>query len=91
MIGSIFMEESFGGLIRAGWTPEELSKKLRVTHETLPSLVTEAKYYMSEKYRQICDKVTSQKKVRILKIFNIQDEQQQTRPRGKRQDIGTIS
>ena len=44
--GSSFLEETFAGLIRAGFTPDELIDKVTVIHERLPSVVLEAEDYL---------------------------------------------
>ena len=44
--GSSFLEETFGGLVRAGYSPDELAVKLKVVHDQLPSIVKEALKYM---------------------------------------------
>ncbi len=44
--GSSFLEEVFGGLIRAGFKKEALLRKLEIRHEKLPSVVTESYDYM---------------------------------------------
>ena len=44
--GSSFLEEAFGGLVRAGYTPDELRTKLKVLHKQLPSIVDEVLAYM---------------------------------------------
>lgn len=46
--GSSFLEETFGGLVRAGYSPNELAAKLKVVHNQLPSIVSEAMKYMKE-------------------------------------------
>ena len=55
--GSSFLEEVFGGLIRAGYTLDELKAKLKVVHKQLPSYVDEVMDYMGdESNRQAEDK-----------------------------------
>jgi len=46
--GSSFLEEVFGGLVRAGFTQAELKQKLTVLHDKLPSVVIEAERYIQE-------------------------------------------
>lgn len=46
--GSSFLEEVFGGLIRANFTKDQLDKKLTVLHDKLPSVVAEVKEYIME-------------------------------------------
>lgn len=46
--GSSFLEEVFGGLVRAGFTQAVLKQKLTVLHDKLPSVVTEAERYIQE-------------------------------------------
>jgi len=46
--GSSFLEEVFGGLVREGFTKDQLDRKLTVLHNKLPSVVTEAKEYIKE-------------------------------------------
>ena len=46
--GSSFMEEVFGGLVRAGYTPDQLKDKLEVVHHQLPSYIEEAKLYIRD-------------------------------------------
>ena len=45
--GSSFLEETFGGLIRQGFTKDELDKKLDIVHDKLPSIVSEIKGYIN--------------------------------------------
>jgi len=52
LYGSSFLEEVFGGLVREGFTKNELDRKLTVLHDRLPSYVLEA-----EEYIQRADKV----------------------------------
>lgn len=49
--GSSFLEEVFGGLVRKGFTKEQLDQKLTVLHDKLPSVVTEVKKYIREAAR----------------------------------------
>lgn len=44
--GSSFLEEVFGGLVRAGFTQAQLEKKLTAVHDKLPSVVKEAEEYI---------------------------------------------
>ena len=46
--GSSFLEETFGGLVRQGYTEEQLQTKLKVVHERLPSIAQEAWMYIQE-------------------------------------------
>ena len=46
--GSSFLEEAFGGLVRAGFTRDVLEEKLTILHDRLPSVVEEVKMYMKE-------------------------------------------
>lgn len=46
--GSSFLEEVFGGLVRAGFTQAELGQKLTMLHDKLPSVVIEAERYIRE-------------------------------------------
>ena len=46
--GSSFLEETFGGLVRRGFTPADLKDKLEVVHNLLPSIVVEANAYIQE-------------------------------------------
>ncbi len=46
--GSSFLEEVFGGLVREGFTKDQLDRKLTVLHNKLPSVVTEVKEYIKE-------------------------------------------
>ena len=46
--GSSFLEETFGGLVRQGFTEEQLQSKLKVVHERLPSIAQEAWMYIQE-------------------------------------------
>ncbi len=45
--GSSFLEEAFGGLVRAGYSPEDLKDKLKVEHRQLPSIVEEVLAYIA--------------------------------------------
>jgi hypothetical protein len=47
--GSSFLEEAFGGLVRAGFQPEELSEQI-VLESRDASLVSEIKEYLSANY-----------------------------------------
>jgi len=49
--GSSFLEEVFGGLVREGFTKDQLNRKLTVLHDKLPSVVTEAEEYIREAAR----------------------------------------
>ena len=44
--GSSFLEETFGGLVRQGFTKEELEEKLKIVHKALPSIEEEAWVYI---------------------------------------------
>ena len=44
--GSSFLEETFGGLVRHGFSPETLRKKLEIVHTDLPSIVDESHHYI---------------------------------------------
>ena len=44
--GSSFLEETFGGLVRRGFTKAELEKKLNIEHQVLPSIKKEAWVYI---------------------------------------------
>lgn len=44
--GSSFLEEVFGGLIRAGFEKKSLLKQLEIRHEKLPSVVKESYQYI---------------------------------------------
>lgn len=44
--GSSFLEETFAGLLRAGFSVAELSEKVRVIHNQLSSIELEAREYM---------------------------------------------
>ena len=44
--GSSFLEETFGGLVRQGFTKEELEEKLEIIHNALPSIEQEAWVYI---------------------------------------------
>ena len=44
---SDFLEAVFGGLIRAGFSPDELGKKVKAIHNRLPSIELEASEYLS--------------------------------------------
>ena len=44
--GSSFLEETFGGLVRHGFTKDELEEKLKVVHKILPSIEEEAWVYI---------------------------------------------
>ena len=44
--GSSFLEETFGGLVRQGFTKDELKQKLRIKHTVLPSIEQEAWIYI---------------------------------------------
>ncbi len=46
--GSSFLEEVFGGLIRAGFEKETLLEKLEIRHENLPSVVEESLRYIEQ-------------------------------------------
>jgi len=45
--GSSFLEEVFGGLVRANFTKDELDRKLTVLHDKLPSIETEVQEYIA--------------------------------------------
>lgn len=51
--GSTFLEETFGGLVRKGFTKDELEKKLEVMHENLPSIQEEAWMYIKIESKEI--------------------------------------
>ena len=44
--GSSFLEEVFGGLVRAGFSRKFLSEKLKIIHGRLPSIEDEAQEYI---------------------------------------------
>ena len=44
--GSSFLEETFGGLVRQGFTKSELEEKLKIVHKALPSIEEEAWVYI---------------------------------------------
>lgn len=44
--GSSFLEEVFGGLVRANFTKDELDRRLTVLHDKLPSIETEVAEYI---------------------------------------------
>ena len=44
--GSSFLEEAFGGLVRAGYSSTDLDLKLKVIHDQLPSIVEEVRAYI---------------------------------------------
>ncbi len=44
--GSSFLEEVFGGLVRAGFKEDALKERLEIIHDELPSVVTEANEYI---------------------------------------------
>ncbi|MGI9323243.1 MAG: STAS-like domain-containing protein [Pseudomonadales bacterium] len=44
--GSSFLEETFRGLVRAGFSCEELNQKLKVVHTRLPSIEAEVLGYI---------------------------------------------
>lgn len=46
--GSSFLEETFGGLVRSGFTKEKLRQKLEIVHTRLPSIAEEAWEYIRE-------------------------------------------
>ena len=46
--GSSFLEETFGGLVRNGFTAEELHEKLKILHDKLPSVEAEAWEYVDK-------------------------------------------
>lgn len=46
LYGSSFLEEAFGGLLRHGFTQDQLSGKLQVKHKLLPSIEEEIKFYI---------------------------------------------
>ena len=45
--GSSFLEETFGGLVRAGISKQELERKLDIKHDQLPSIVFAARDYIN--------------------------------------------
>lgn len=45
--GSSFLEEVFGGLVRAGFSRDELSGRLEIIHDQLPSIADEAREYIN--------------------------------------------
>ncbi len=47
-LGPSFLEEVFGGLIRAGFTREELAQRLRIKSDSDPSYLTEIQSYIDE-------------------------------------------
>jgi len=51
--GSSFLEEVFGGLVREGFTKDELDRKLTVLHDKLPSVVTEVEEYIVKATKNI--------------------------------------
>ena len=46
--GSSFLEETFGGLVRSGFSEAQLRQKLEIVHTMLPSIVEEAWMYIRE-------------------------------------------
>ncbi len=44
--GAVFMEEAFGGLVRAGYSGQFLRERLRIHHEKLPSIEESAWFYI---------------------------------------------
>ena len=46
--GSSFLEETFGGLVRSGFSEALLRQKLEIMHTRLPSIAEEAWMYISE-------------------------------------------
>lgn len=51
--GSSFLEETFGGLVRAKFSKDELDSKLRVVHNKLPSIVEEVQNYIDEAFKVV--------------------------------------
>ncbi|MDA8002309.1 MAG: STAS-like domain-containing protein [Alphaproteobacteria bacterium] len=56
--GSSFLEETFGGLVRAirtrkvlDITEDDLNARLKIVHEKLPSIEEEAKQYIQEAWK----------------------------------------
>ena len=47
-----FLEEAFGGLVRAGFTKEDLASRLEVTSSVDPSLVREVEGYIAQAARR---------------------------------------
>jgi hypothetical protein len=47
-----FLEEAFGGLVRAGFSPTELSELLDVRSDLDPSLIDEVQAYIQEEWRR---------------------------------------
>jgi hypothetical protein len=48
-----FLEESFGGLARAGYSPDDLSNRLVIQSSADPSLVEEVKGYILDAFRAL--------------------------------------